>query len=169
MVFHLADAEEFAAQRAALDFEVHGLGKVTARHGADHAGHFGGRLHQVRDQAVNRFDVRCPRSGRIGQLGAMADLAFLAHHIAQARQLPGHLFVQLDHIVEGLTDFAIDAGQSDRQPHRKIAFAESPESGKEIVAVEGGGGGACGSGGAEDRGGDGFGRCCCCFTHFLAP
>jgi hypothetical protein len=80
-VHHLADAQEFAAQRAALDLQIHGLGKVAARHGADHAGHFGGWLDQVGDQAVNRFDVRRPRSGRIGQLRAVADLAFLADHI----------------------------------------------------------------------------------------
>ena len=56
----LADAQEFAAQRAAVDLDGHGLGEVALGDRADHARHFRGRLDHVLDQLIDRADARFP-------------------------------------------------------------------------------------------------------------
>src|SRR5581483_10068244 len=45
--------QKFAAQRAAIDVELHGLQEVALRHGGDRAGHFAGWPQQVVDQGVD--------------------------------------------------------------------------------------------------------------------
>ena len=45
--------QEFAAQRAAVDVELHGLQQVTLRNRGDRAGHFAGRPEQIVDQRVD--------------------------------------------------------------------------------------------------------------------
>ena len=47
-------------QRAAVDFERHGLREVALGHRADDARDFGGGLHQIADQAVDRLDAIRP-------------------------------------------------------------------------------------------------------------
>ena len=54
--------QEFAAQRAAVDIELHGLQQVALRHGGDRAGHFAGRPEQIVDQRVDRAFHVAPRS-----------------------------------------------------------------------------------------------------------
>ena len=60
----LADAQELAAQRPAVDLDRHRLRKVALGHRADDAGHFGGRLDHVLDQLVDRADRCLPAAGR---------------------------------------------------------------------------------------------------------
>src|SRR5207237_2429513 len=62
-VHGLGGAEEFAGERAALDFERHGLGQVALGDGADDAGDFAGRVDQVGDQRVDRVDRVGPGGG----------------------------------------------------------------------------------------------------------
>ena len=59
-VHDLADAQEFAAQRPAVDLDRHALGKVALGDRADDAGHFRGRLDHVLDQLVDRADGAFP-------------------------------------------------------------------------------------------------------------
>src|SRR5262249_58551965 len=70
-VHDLADAQKFAAQRTALDLEIHRLRQVALGHGTDHARHFPGRLHHVADQVIDHSDVGDARAGRVRQLGAV--------------------------------------------------------------------------------------------------
>jgi hypothetical protein len=53
---------------------------------------------------------------------------------------PRHALVELDHVVECVGDFPVDAGEPDRQPDRKFTFAESSQGGEKIAAIEFGGG-----------------------------
>ena len=81
-VDHLADAQELAAQRAAVDLDRHRLRQVALGDRADHARDFGGRLDHVVDQLVDRAQLGVPAAGRAAHLGAVADLAFLADDLA---------------------------------------------------------------------------------------
>ncbi len=55
-VHHARGVQELALQRTPVHFERHGLRQVALGHRADHARHFGRRLHQVADQAVDRLE-----------------------------------------------------------------------------------------------------------------
>ena len=56
----LADAQELAAQRTAVDLDRHRLRQVALGDRADHARHFGGRLDHVVDQLVDRAELAVP-------------------------------------------------------------------------------------------------------------
>ena len=71
-VHDLADAQELAAQRAAVDLDRHALGEVALGDRADHAGDFGGRLDHVLDQLVDRADGGFPAAARILDAAALA-------------------------------------------------------------------------------------------------
>ena len=86
----LGGAQELALQRPAVDLERHRLGQVALRHGADHARHFGRRVHQVVDQRVDAIRPVAPEAARVGHRGALLELAFLADHARQPRQFLGH-------------------------------------------------------------------------------
>ena len=52
----LAVRRNSPCERPAFDFQGHRLREVALGHGADHAGGFGDRVHQVADQRVDRVD-----------------------------------------------------------------------------------------------------------------
>ena len=120
-------AQEFALERAAFDLERHALGEVALGHRADHARHLAGGVHQVLDQRVDGFDRIPPEAGDIAQRGPLLELAFLAHHPAQARQLLLFAGIELDHVVEGVGDLAPDAGPVERQAGRGVALFYSQQ------------------------------------------
>ena len=119
LIDHFVDglrrAEEFPFERAIVDLEGHRLGKVSLGHGADHAGRFASRMHEIADQRVDGVDRFRPRSADVAQRGPLGNLPFLADHAAEAVQFVGHPFVQLDDFVKGVGDFAGQAGPLHRQ------------------------------------------------------
>ena len=52
-VDHFADAQKFALQWSAVNFQQHGLGQVALRNGFDHARDLRGGSHQITDQVVD--------------------------------------------------------------------------------------------------------------------
>ena len=98
----LADAQELAAQRAAVDLELHGLRQVALGDGADDARDLRRRLDEVADHRVHRIDALGPAAGRGRELAALADLTFLADHPRDAVELAVEPLVQLGDVVEGL-------------------------------------------------------------------
>ena len=58
------------------------------------------------------FDRVAPEAGDIAQRRALLELALLADHAAQARQLLPVAGVELDHVVEGVGHLACHPGQS---------------------------------------------------------
>ena len=135
-VHRLADPEELAHQRAALDVERHRLGQVALGNGADDAGHLAGGLHQVADQGVDRADRRRPRAARARQGGALCDPALLADREADALELLRHIFVKLGDLVQRVRDLARHAGLRPRHPHREIALAKPGEHRQQLLEVE---------------------------------
>ena len=86
---------------------------------ADDARDFGGGLHEVGDQRVDRFDRGAPRAFRGRQLRALLDVAGLADDGAQALELFDEPLVALDGGVERVADFSGQAraivGHADRE------------------------------------------------------
>ena len=125
--------QKFAAQRAAVDVELHGLQQVALRHGGDRAGHFAGRPQQVVDQRVDRaFHVGPGAAGEV-ELDALAGLALAADHLADALQLLRHALVGGDDFVEGVGDLALDAEMIAGHPHREIARAHRLQRVQQIL------------------------------------
>ena len=135
-VHDLADAQELAAQRAAVDLELHGLRQVALGDGADDARDLGRRLDEVADHRVHRIDALGPRAGRGRELAALADLAFLADHPRDAVELAVEPLVQLGDVVEGLRDLAGHAGEIEGKAGGEIPFSEGPEGFEEGFGIE---------------------------------
>ena len=123
-VHDLADAQELAAQRPAVDLDGHRLRQIALGHRADHARHFGGRLDHVLDQLVDRAQFALPAAGGAADAAALADLAFLADDDRKPLELLGHLLFEADDLVEQLGDLAVGAGKILGQANREVAAAK---------------------------------------------
>ena len=131
----LADAKEFAAQRPAVDFDRHALGKVALGDGANDAGHFRSRLDHVLDEFVDRAHGGFPTAARILHAAALGDLAFLADDPGKPLEFLGHFFVERDDLVEEVGDLAIDAVNLFGEAHGEIAAAQGAQRTDELTAI----------------------------------
>ena len=122
---------ELALERAAIDVERHGLEKVAFRHRGDSARHFGRRPQEVIDQRIDRAFHFAPCAGAKPQLDALLGLALAADHLADALELPRHLLVGPDDVVEGVGNLAFQPGSAPVHPDRKVAGAHGLEGLKE--------------------------------------
>ena len=132
----LADAQELAAQRPAVDLDRHRLRQIALGHRADDARDLGGRLGHVVDQLVDRADLGFPAAGGAADPAALADLAFLADDHREPLELVGDLLFHADDFVEQAGDLAVDAGEVVGQPDAEIAAAKPAQGGQEFTAVE---------------------------------
>ena len=132
----LADAQELAAQRTAVDLDRHALREVALGDRADDARHFGGRLDHVLDQLVDRTNRRFPAAAGILDPAALGDLAFLADDLGETLELLRHLLVERDHLVEEAGDFAVDAVDLLGQANAKVAAAQRTEGADELAAID---------------------------------
>src|SRR6185437_13036076 len=92
--------QEFAAQRAAVDVELHGLQQVALRDRGDRAGHFAGRPEQIVDQRVDGAFHVGPRAAGEAEPDALPRLSFPVDNLADALELLGHTLVGRDDFVE---------------------------------------------------------------------
>src|SRR5690606_35977095 len=97
---------------------------------------FGGRLHHVLDQSVDRTDGQFPRTGGVAHMAALADAAVLADHPAKALEFARQLVVQFDDFVESIGNFGIEPVIAVLQADRKIAFSEGSEGGENLTTVK---------------------------------
>ena len=131
----VAELQEFALQRAAVDVEMHGLEQVALRHRGDGAGHFGGRPEQVVDQGVDRAFHLAPGAAGDRKADALLGLALLADALADPLELLRHALVGGDDLVEGVGDLAFDAEPVARQANRKVADPHRLQRRKQIVQL----------------------------------
>jgi hypothetical protein len=135
-VHHLADAQEFAAQRAAVDLDGHRLREVALGHRADDARDFGGRLDHVLDQLVDRAELGFPAAGGAADMAALGDLAFLADDARQPLEFVGHRLFDGDDFVEQCGYLAVSAREIVRQADREVTPPEVAERSDELTAIE---------------------------------
>ncbi len=135
-VHDLADTQEFAPQRAAVNLDGHALGKVALGDRADHARYLGGRLHHVLDEFIDRPDRSFPAAGRRFHAAALGDLALLADDHRQALEFARQLLIEADDLVEQRSNFRIGADFVLRKTHGEIATPQPPESRDEFTAVK---------------------------------
>src|ERR1700730_2557331 len=113
--------QELALQRPPFHFQRHLLRQVALSHRADNARHLGSRLHQVRDQAINRLYASRITYLRDGSR-TLRNSAFLTDSVADARELFRHLLVVLKNLVQRVVNFSADTGAVRRQAHGKVAI-----------------------------------------------
>ena len=80
--------------------------KITLRHGADHAGRFDRRVHQVADERVDRVDRVRPRPAHIAQRRPLVEPPGLADHLADPFEFADQLLIEFKDVVERVGDFA---------------------------------------------------------------
>ena len=132
----LADAKELASQRPAVDFDHHRLRQVALGDRADDAGHFGGGLHHILDQVVDRAHARFPTAGGVAHMAALTDPAVLADYAGKPLEFARQLVVQLYDFVEGIGDFGIEPVIGVLKANRKITATKSSKRGQNLAAVE---------------------------------
>ncbi len=139
MIHHRVDdsggADELALERTALDFERHLLGKISLRHRADHAGDFCRGLNQVGDETVDGLDTRGPLPGTRGERGPLPDPAFLADRRADPRELIGHVFIELENIVQDVGDLARQPDLIYGHADREVPFLEGDQGGQYLIRI----------------------------------
>ena len=97
------------------------LAQVAVGDRADDALHLDRRAHQVVDQAVDRLDAARPALRPAAEHDALRELALLADHLADPRQLGPERLVGDDHVVEAVGDLAGHAGPVERHPGGEVA------------------------------------------------
>ncbi len=128
--------QELALQRPAVDIQRHGLQQIAARDRGHRARHRGGRPQQVIDQCIDgAFHVG---PGAVGQTKADpgARLALMPHHLAHVLELLRDALVGGDDGIEGIADFAGDAGLMSGQAHRKIAGLHGMQRVEQFMLIE---------------------------------
>ncbi len=135
-VDHVADAQEFSLQRAAVDVELHRLRQVAAGDRFDDACHFARRMREIRHQEVHRIDRLVPGAGRGRQADPLSDPAVFADFPAQTREFAGSKRGHVGQVVERLRDLAVDSAQAGREARREIALAQAAQCTEELPSVE---------------------------------
>ncbi len=123
-VDELGRAQEFTLQGATIHLQLHGLPEIALGHRADGARDFGGRSHQVVQQAIERIDLVRPRADGAGHRHALPQSSFLADRDAEARDLARDAILVRQRFVERLGDAPVDAIPMRGQAHREVAIAE---------------------------------------------
>ena len=125
--------QKFAAQRAAVDIELHGLQQVALRDGGDRPGHLAGRPKQVVDQRVDRALHVGPRPAGQVEPDALPGFSFAADDLSDALELLRHSLVGGDDLVEGIGNLALDPEMIAGHSHRKIAGAHCLQGVQQIL------------------------------------
>ena len=131
----LADAEEFAPERAALVLQRNALGEIALGHGADDSSDFLGRSYQVADQGIHGVNAIGPTPSRRTQPRPLADSALLADDRGNPRCFLRALFEKLGHVVENIGKLLAQDRVIDRQPDAEITFPQRLERREELPGL----------------------------------
>ena len=108
-VDNLGGAQEFAFELAAVYFGRHSLRKVAPGDGRDDARNFSGRLDQIGNETVHAVDARSPAAGVRSKRGALCDFPLFPDGPADALELPAHVLVEFENLIERVGNFAAQA------------------------------------------------------------
>ncbi len=124
--------QEFALERFPVAFQAHGVVEIALGHAVDGAGHFQRRPDQIADQGIDRFFHALPGAPARMEGDALADLALLADHAADAFQFLGHALVGGDDLVERVRHFPFQAAPVRRQANGKVPILGRGEAAKDF-------------------------------------
>ena len=127
------DAQKFAADRTALDLEDHLLRQVSPGDGRDDARHLVGGRHKIRDELVHCRHADRPRALRRADRRALVHLAFLTDDLTHAHELPRHVLVQSEDVVQELARAAHDSVLLVFEAHRKVALLDRLQDLDEVL------------------------------------
>ena len=99
-VDRLAQVEELAFQRRAVDLQAHLFRQVSLGDGADDPGDCRRGPDQVVDEVVERLDADRPATAGAGDGCPLRDLALLADDLAHPRELGGGAVEQVHGVIE---------------------------------------------------------------------
>ena len=131
----LGRAQKCAFQRTSFDLCLHRLGEIAFCDRADHARHLTSWMNQIVDERVDRSNRSRPAIRNIANSRPLRDATLFAHDAADAIELPRHLLVGRDHIVECVGDLATDPGPIVGKASREIPPLKSAQRGKELLRV----------------------------------
>ena len=126
-VHALGQLERLAAQRLAVQVEVHALGQVALGDGGDDAGQLARRADQVGDQVVRGLDRLGPAALADAGLEALGVPALAAGDTLDAGQLAGEVLLPLGDLVVGQGQVDREAGARDRKALAEVAVAHGVE------------------------------------------
>jgi len=104
MVFTTRAVRMNSPAESPFHFERHLLRKIAMCHGSDDAGDFRGGLDQIGDQTVDGFDTGVPVSAGGTQGRPLADPSFLSDGSTDAPEFVGHVFIELEDVVQDIRD-----------------------------------------------------------------
>ena len=110
------------------------LAEVAVGDRADDALHLARRAHEVVDQAVDRLDRSRPALGQPAALDALRQLALLADHLADPRELGAERLVGDDEVVEAVGDLAGEPGPVERHAGTEVALLDLGENAQQCIA-----------------------------------
>src|SRR5207237_4722553 len=102
----------------------------------DDARHLARRLHQIAHQAVERRDLVGPGAAHLADRHALVDASVLSDGTADPFELGCKLLTQIDNVVEGVGDLAVETVEVNRQTNGKVALAERRQRSQEIALLE---------------------------------
>ena len=131
----LGRAQKCAFQRTSFDLCLHRLGEIAFCDRADHARHLTSWMNQIVDERVDRSNRSRPAIRNIANSRPLRDATLFAHDAADAIELPRHLLVGRDHIVECVGDLATDPGPIVGKASREVAAFKRAQRRKELLRV----------------------------------
>src|SRR5207247_1866737 len=136
----LADAEEFALERRPFVFQGNALRQIALGDAADDTSHFLGRLHEVADESVDRFNPGAPGTGDGAERGPLLNPPFLADYFADAGKLACAVLQEINYVVKGFSERRFAAGAVVRKPDGKITLLDGTQGGEEMLGLDDDGG-----------------------------
>src|SRR6185369_17179542 len=125
--------QEFALQRPIADLEGHRLRQIALSHSTDYARSFAGRMDQIVDQLVDRLYGLFPEAIDFAERQPLTELSLFTYDAAQAAELTGHFFIQLDDVVEGVGNFTRDSRPIERQTSATAPLLQRHKAGQQAI------------------------------------
>src|SRR5439155_16306180 len=93
-------------------------------------------LTQIASHQVLEPNRLLPRAAELAERGAVSNRTLIADDAGQALELPGHLLVELDHVVQGVGDPPRHPRPIDGQAHGEVPLLECREGDEYPLLVE---------------------------------
>ncbi len=131
-IHQFGSTEIFSLKRAPPYFQRHALGEVSFGHRADDAPHFLCGQRKIVHENIDGFDAFRPAADGIAKDKAFAQFSFLAHRLAESKEVGIGTFQACRYLIDRIRHLAFQAGPIQRQTRREISFLHSPQGGEQL-------------------------------------